>query len=108
MGQENDPYAYGMSRTHMGRPIRVWDKIRVRDGTQPRKYFQRNFKTVKYLQPNIFQTTVVGEKQSANQDLLSWAVKLDGALMYLCIYVKNKLPVLCRKGRFSKIQSHNI
>ena len=54
MGQENDPYAYGMSRTHMGRPIRVWDKIRVRDGTQPRKYFQRNFKTVKYLQPRYF------------------------------------------------------
>ena len=33
MGQGKCPYAYGISHTRMGCPIRVWDKIRIRDAT---------------------------------------------------------------------------
>ena len=29
MGHNIGPYAYGISHTRMGRPIRVWDNIRI-------------------------------------------------------------------------------
>ena len=29
MGHNIVPYAYGISHTRMGRPIRVWDNIRI-------------------------------------------------------------------------------
>ena len=34
MGHNIVPYAYGISHTRMGRPIRVWDNIRIWGRTQ--------------------------------------------------------------------------
>ena len=38
MGHNIVPYAYGISHTRMGRPIRVWDNIRIWGRTSPLIY----------------------------------------------------------------------